>query len=291
MSKKLLLIDGMAYFYRAFYAIRNIRRSDGVATNAVYGFIRMLNRSIKDWQPSDLVVVFDGGSPKTRMDLLPEYKANRAPMPDDLRSQFKPLNEFLEASNIHTIKVKMQEADDVMATIGKTYKNEYGEILVATGDKDMMQMIEDNIRMVSVSGSPVKMGSDEVKQKTGVYPEQIVDWLALIGDNADNIAGVQGIGPKTATKILNEIKSLEPLDQSLLKIENPKLRNKLSESMDIIKRNIALVSLDYDVDIGEVDLQDFKIQQPNFNDLVKFYETYEFPAFIKEMKQPELLLF
>ena len=291
MSGKLLIIDGMAYFYRAFYAVRNINRSDGFATNAIFGFIRMLNRSIRDWQPSDLVVVFDGGSPKKRMELLPEYKANRPSMPDELRSQFAPLNEFLKVSNIHAIKVDMQEADDVIATIGNSYKSKYEEILVATGDKDMMQMIVDNIKMVTVSGNPVKMGADEVKSKTGVYPEQIVDWLALIGDNADNIGGVPGVGPKTATKILNDIKSLEPLEESISKIENKKFCEKLSGSIDIIIRNIELVSLDYDVEMDNIDISDFRIKQPNFNELVKFYEEYEFHAFIKELKQPELLLF
>jgi DNA polymerase I len=291
MSKSLLIIDGMAYFYRAFYAVRNISRSDGLATNAIFGFIRMLNRSIREWQPSDLVVVFDGGLPKKRMELLPEYKANRPSMPDELRNQFAPLNEFLKVSNIHTIKVDMQEADDIIATIGKNYKSEYEEILVATGDKDMMQMIDDNIKMVTVSGNPVKIGVDEVKAKTGVYPDQIVDWLALVGDNADNIAGVPGVGPKTASKILNDIKTLEPLEESISKIENKKLCEKLTDSIDVIRRNIELVSLDCDVELDNIDLSDLKVHQPNFNELVKFYEEYEFHAFIKELKQPELFLF
>ncbi len=291
MSKSLLIIDGMAYFYRAFYAVRNISRSDGFATNAIFGFIRMLNRSIRDWQPSDLVVVFDGGLPKKRMELLPEYKANRPSMPEELRSQLAPLNEFLKVSNIHTIKIDLQEADDVIATIGKNYKSEYEEILVATGDKDMMQMIDDNIKMVTVSGNPVKMGADEVKKKTGVYPDQIVDWLALVGDNADNIVGVPGVGPKTAAKILNDINALEPLEESVQRIENKKLCEKIADSINIIRRNIQLVSLDYDVELDDIDLSDLKVCQPDFNELVKFYQEYEFHAFIKELKQPELFLF
>ena len=291
MARKLLIIDGMAYFYRAFYAIKNIKRSDGLATNALYGFIKMLNRSINDWQPSDLIIVFDGGLPKKRMDLLPEYKAQRPPMPDDLRSQFEPLNEYLKVSNIYTMKVEMQEADDVIATLGKRFKSEYDEILVATGDKDMMQMISDNIKMVTVAGSPIKMGTQEVKDKTGVYPEQIVDWLALIGDNADNIAGVQGVGPKTATKILNDVGNLEPFEDCLAKIENPKFQEKVQSSKAIISRNIQLVSLDYFVDIGEVSVADLKIKSPDVNKLIKFYETYELRGFVTELKQPQLLLF
>jgi DNA polymerase-1 len=291
MAGKLLIIDGMAYFYRAFYAIKNIKRSDGLATNALYGFIKMLNRSIKDWQPSDLIVVFDGGLPKKRMELLPEYKAQRPPMPDELRAQFEPLNEFLKVSNICTMKIDMQEADDVIATLGKRLKNEYDEILVATGDKDMMQMISDNIKMVSVAGLPIKMGAQEVKDKTGVYPEQVVDWLALIGDNADNIAGVQGVGHKTATKVLNDVGSLEPFEDCLAKIENPILQDNILSAEEIISRNIKLVSLDYLVDIGEISASDFKIRHPGFNELVQFYETYEFHGFVKELKQPELLLF
>jgi len=208
-SNVLLLVDAMAGIYRAFYAIRNLSTSAGEPTNAVFGFVRMLRQLETWWEPSHVVVVFDGGLPEERMTLVPEYKAQRAPMPDDLRAQIPRIEEFLDLYGVPRVRVLGEEADDVMATMVRTAEEDAESVLLATSDKDLYQLVNETVKLVRMSGEQGLMGREEVIEKTGVPPEKIIEWLALVGDSADNIKGVPGVGPKTAAKLLTEHGSLD----------------------------------------------------------------------------------
>jgi DNA polymerase-1 len=283
----LLVVDGMAAVYRAFYAIKNLRTSDGRPSNALFGFIRMMDRLVKVWAPSHLVVAFDGGLPPERMELVPDYKANRSPMPDELRMQLEGINEYLEASSVPSVRLDACEADDVMATLAVRAAGGETRVLLATHDKDLFQLVNENTAIVPVTGRREFMGPQEIELKTGVQPNQIVDWLALIGDSADNIKGVPGIGPKTATKLLTTYGSIDELWLHIDELHGDKLKASLADSRDIVLRNRKMVSLYTSLD-GIPDWDGFKIRSASANKLLEFYDKFEFYDFAKSLREPEL---
>jgi DNA polymerase-1 len=287
MASTLLLVDGMAAVYRAFYAIRNLKTSIGMPTNAIFGFIRMLEQLVKIWQPTHLAVVFDGGLPPERLELAADYKANRAPMPDDLRSQLDPINEYLAAAAIPSVRMDACEADDVMATLAAQAGSADDHVLLATHDKDLFQIVGGAVQIVPIAGKADAMGSSEVAAKTGVRPEQIVDWLALIGDSADNIKGVPGVGPKTATKLLVEFGDVSGVWEHLDEISGEKLRKSLGESRELVERNQRMVKLS--TSIPDVpDWHGFEVTTPGAGQLLAFYERMEFHALARALREPEL---
>lgn len=286
-NKTLLLVDGMAAVYRAFYAIKNLRTTTGKPSNAIFGFVRMIEQLKKSWSPSHFVVVFDGGLPPERMTLVPEYKGNRSPMPDDMRSQFEGINEYLESSSIPSIRRDLCEADDLMATLAVHASSNDTRVLLATHDKDLFQLVNQNTQIVPVTGKREIMGNDEIIKKTGVTPRQIVDWLALIGDSADNIKGVPGVGPKTAAKLLVEFGSVDEIWEHINEMPANKLRESLDASREIVERNLKMVTLYTDLkDIP--DWQDYEIKAPLVGKLLKFYDKFEFHDFAKTLREPEL---
>ncbi len=283
-SKTLLLIDGHAVAYRAFFAIRNLSRSDGVPTNAVYGFIRMLEQMRQQWKPSHVCVVFDGGLAQERMDLLPEYKQQREPMPDDLRVQFDFINRFLSASGIHVELLEDQEADDVMATIAVGAAST-GDVLIATSDKDMLQLVQDRIWIIPPTKSENRMGVQEVTGKTGVRPDQIAAWLALIGDTADNIGGVPGVGPKTAAKWLQTWDHLEGILSHREELPT-RFAEVLLSHRDVVIRNLAMTTLKLDLPVG-CDWNRWEVR-PNNSDLLAFFKEMEFKSMAQALESPSL---
>jgi len=283
----LLVVDGMAAVYRAFYAIKNLRTSDGRPSNAIFGFIRMMDQLVKAWAPSHLVVAFDGGLPAERMELVPDYKGNRSPMPDDLRVQLDGINEYLEAAAVPSVRLDACEADDVMATLAVRAAGSDTRVILATHDKDLFQLVNESTVIVPVTGRKEFMGPDEIVAKTGVKPDQIVDWLALIGDSADNIKGVPGVGPKTATKLLNEYGSIEGIWPHLDDIQGAKLKESLADSRDIILRNRKMVKLYTDLD-GILDWKEFRVSRAAVNKLLKFYDRFELYDFARNLREPEL---
>ncbi len=283
----LLVVDGMAAVYRAFFAIKNLKRSDGQPTNAIFGFIRMMDQLVKTWQPTHLVVAFDGGIPAARLALVPEYKANRSPMPDDMRSQLEGINEYLATAAIPSTRLDACEADDVMATLAVQAGEAGAEVLLATHDKDLFQLVNARTRIVPVAGHAEAMGPEAIQAKTGVAPAQIVDWLALIGDSADNIKGVQGVGPKTATKLLNAYGSVDGIWDHLDEVAGAKLKQSLGESRDIVLRNQAMVKLDTAV-TGTPDWSGFAKAAAPVGPLLAFYDRFEFSALAQALREPEL---
>ena len=287
-NKKLLLVDGMAAVYRAFFAIPDMRTADGRPNNAIFGFIRMLNQLVKAWAPTHLAVIFDGGLPEERMELVPEYKANRTPMPDDLRSQLDGINEYLEAAAVDAVRLDSCEADDVMATLAVRAGSDGADtVFLATHDKDLFQLVNESVSIVPVAGKREAMGVAEIVAKTGVQPGQIVDWLALIGDSADNIKGVRGVGPKTATGLLCEYGDIDAIMAHLDDLPRAKLRESLNDSRELIERNRKMVKLYTDLD-GVPDWKLFERKVPSVGRLLEFYDRFEFDSFARPLREPEL---
>ncbi len=285
-SKILVIIDAMAVLYRAFYAIRELSTRSGRPTNAVYGFVRMLTQIKKLWQPSHLVVVFDGGLPVERVKLLPEYKAQRKAMPDALREQISVVEDYLDRSGVARVRIDGEEADDLIATIAMKAEREADKVLIASNDKDMYQIVCEKIQMTNVSGSDGLMGPREVKEKTGVMPFQIVDWLVMTGDSSDNIPGVKGIGTKTAANLLNEYGSMVNILNSIDKIGG-KIAESLKSSRGIVERNEQMLRLKSDMDFA-FKWSDFEVKTPDSTALLSLFEELEFDSMAKELRQKEL---
>jgi len=285
-SRKLLLVDGMAVLYRGFFAIRNLSTSEGIPTNGLFGFVRMLDQLASVCNPSHWLVVFDGGLPAERLALLPDYKAQRSPMPDDMRRQLPLLNEYLELASVPSVRLDGFEADDVIATIASSSSAPGAEVVIATSDKDLFQLVDERVSLVSPSGKNELMGRSEVHEKTGVWPEQIVHWLALAGDSSDNIPGIRGIGPKTAAKLLNEFKSIEGIWLHVDDIENERLRGLLRDGRETVERNMRIVRLRRDIE-DVPSWEDLHVRKPQ-TELLPFLERVEFHEMARKFREPEL---
>jgi len=209
-SKPLILVDGSSYLYRAFHAMPNLSNSRNEPTGAVYGVVNMLRRLLREYEPEFVGVVFDAPGKTFRDDMYKEYKANRPPMPDDLSSQIPLIHEVVRAMGLPLLMVEGVEADDVIGTLAAQASAMNQQTIISTGDKDMAQLVDAHVTLVDTM-KEASYGRDGVIERFGVPPERIVDYLALIGDTSDNIPGVNGVGPKTAAKWLNEYGSLDEL--------------------------------------------------------------------------------
>ncbi|MCX6346378.1 MAG: hypothetical protein NTZ89_00280 [Actinobacteria bacterium] len=208
MKNKLILIDGNNIAYRAFYALpQTIATSAGIMTNAVYGFTTMVLKLIEDNKPDYIITAFDSKAPTFRHELFKEYKAQRVKMPDELILQFPLIKEVLETLNIKCIEYDGFEADDIIASLVSKLEDDFVEILVVSGDKDILQLVGGNIKVMALKKGmtdTVTYDKEGVIEKLGVAPERIKDLLALMGDSSDNIPGIKGIGPKSALELLNK---------------------------------------------------------------------------------------
>lgn len=241
----LLLVDGHAYAYRAFYAIRKLNAPDGKATNAIYGFVKMFARLRMLVAPSHLAVIWDGGLSAERMAALPGYKAQRPPMPDDLETQIGNIQEYLEAAGIPSLQHPGVEADDIIATFAWQAARHDAKAVIASSDKDFFQLIGPAIGLLNPADKSERIWDEsDVQNKTGVRPPQIVDWLSLIGDAVDNIPGVAGVGPKTAAGLLQRFGSLDAIYARLAEVSSERLRTSLAEAEAAVRRNQALIRLD-----------------------------------------------
>jgi DNA polymerase I len=241
---RLLIVDGHAYAYRAFHAIRSLRSPDGSPTNAIYGFVKMLTKMRANLSPTHLIVVWDGGLCAERMALLPEYKAHRPEMPDDLRPQFDQINDYLAATGIESFCGDGVEADDYIACLARHATAAGMNVVIASSDKDFMQLVSARVGLLNPHDKTEAIWTDEqVRAKTGVGPSQIVDWLSLIGDSVDNIPGVPGVGPKTATDLLKQFGSAENIYARLGEVKSERLRSALQNAESAVRRNREMVRL------------------------------------------------
>jgi DNA polymerase-1 len=282
MSSKetLYLVDGSSYIYRAYFAIRHLSSPSGFPTNAIYGFIQMLLKLLKDYHPQHVAVVFDAGRTTFRTEMYPDYKANRAAMPDDLRMQMEPIREVVRAFNIPTLELQGFEADDIIGTLAGRFAAQGGKVVVVTGDKDLMQIVTDNITLLDTMKMKESRIADVV-ERFGVSPELVIDILGLAGDSSDNIPGVPGIGEKTAAKLILEFGSL---DQLLARADEVKGKNgeKLREFREqaLLSRRLATIELNVPL---EVNLETLTAREPDQATLNSFFKQYGFTSLIKEL--------
>ncbi len=240
---RLLIIDGHAYAYRAFHAIRQLRGPQGQPTNAIYGFVKMLEKMRLALVPDYLMVVWDGGLSAERMAALPDYKAQRPDMPEELKPQFNEISSYLEAAGISEYCGDGIEADDYIGCLAQQAAAN-AQVIIASSDKDFMQLVTDRIGLLNPNDkSGAIWGRAEVMAKAGVAPEQIVDWLALMGDAVDNIPGVPGVGPKTAASLLAQFGSVKQLYAQLPAVKSEKIRQNLQQAEADVRRNLELVRL------------------------------------------------
>lgn len=283
----LLLVDGTAVAYRAFYAIRELSTRDGRPTNAVFGFIKMLNQLEERRHPAAWAVVFDGGSPEERTRVLESYKAQRKPMPDDLSGQLPLIAEYLDRRGIAAVRMEDQEADDVMATLTHQAVDAGFKVLLATNDKDLFQLVSDRVAIIPPAKSEEVMGPAEVQAKTGVPPSLIPEWLALVGDVSDNIPGVPGVGAKTASRLLMQFGGIDPLYERLADVPSDRLREALGQHRDTVHRNMQLTKLRRDLPVT-LDPASWLVRKPDAGRLLSFYDQLEFTSLAKGLKEQSL---
>ena len=241
---RLLIVDGHAYAYRAFHAIRDLRAPDGRPTNALYGFIKMLAKLRAVIEPTHSMVVWDGGLSAERLAVLPEYKAQRPAMPDDLKPQLDEMAGYLQAAGIASFCGEGVEADDYIACLARQAADAGLAVVIASSDKDFMQLVSDRVGLLNPNDKTETVWTDEqVRAKAGEGPSQIVDWLSLTGDSVDNIPGVPGVGPKTAAESLNQFGSIQVLFERLDEVKSEKLRVNLRASANALQRNRSLIRL------------------------------------------------
>ena len=282
---RLLIIDGHAFAYRAFYAIRGLTSPTGQPTNAIYGFINMLAKLEAQVLPTHSVVVWDGGLDEGRVEELDDYKAQRDPMPDDMEVQLDAMVDYLEAEGWASVCDDGVEADDRIGQLAKRAEAEGFEVAIASSDKDFLQLINDRVKMwnpADKSGKPMDAGA--VVAKTGVQPSQIVDWLSLVGDAADNIPGVPGVGVKTAAALLNEFGSVDGIYERLAKVGREKLREALAAAEADVRRNQSLVALKLDLP-GEPELDDLRRGFQDVARLEALYEAWGFNTLLKDLRE------
>jgi len=245
---RLLIIDGHAYAYRAFHAIRDLRSPAGRPTNAVYGFVKMLTKLRAAVEPSHLMVVWDGGLSADRVARLPEYKAQRPGMPEDLKLQLDEIVDYLKAAGMASFCREGVEADDYIACLARRAAEAGMTVVIASSDKDFMQLVSARVGLLNPNDKSETVWTDgQVRAKAGVGPSQIVDWLSLTGDTVDNIPGVPGVGPKTAAVLLNQFGSVNVLYARLDEVKSERLRLALRAAADAVQRNRELVRLQDDL--------------------------------------------
>jgi DNA polymerase-1 len=285
MAGKLLLIDAMNLVFRAYFAFVNrpLRTTEGFNTGAIFGFVKMVRKALEDVKPTHVAVAFEGG-PTFRNELYPEYKANRAAAPDELKAQVEPVKEIARAMGIPVLEVPGAEADDVIATLSRRAGG-FDEVVILSGDKDLMQLVGDRVHILAPKSgvSDVEeLGSEQVREKMDVAPGQIRDLLALAGDSSDNVPGVPGVGNKTAAKLLAEFGSLDALYADLERVTAGKTRAALEEHAADVKVFAQLVSLKDDVELDEA-AEDLGLAEPDTDRLVELLEKYQLRTLIDEM--------
>ena len=283
----LVLVDGSSYLYRAFHAFPPLTNSAGEPTGAMYGVLNMLKSLISQVQPSHIAVVFDAKGKTFRDEMFEQYKSHRPPMPDDLRKQIQPLHDIIRALGIPLLVIEGVEADDVIGTLAVAASKANQKVLISTGDKDMAQLVDDNIMLINTMNNTL-LDRDAVIEKYGIPPELIIDYLALMGDSADNIPGVAGVGEKTALGLLQGIGSMAEIYANLDKVaELPirgakKLGDKLLAEKEMADLSYRLATIKTDVDL-DITPEQLTLGASNNDQLTEYFGRYEFKRWLNEV--------
>src|SRR5512134_761163 len=278
--KKLWLVDGSSYLYRAFFALPPLSTTTGIPTGAVLGVLNMVNKLLKEEDPDLIAIVMDAPGRTFRDDLFEEYKAHRPPMPDDLRAQIDPLIEAIPALGLPLLRIKGVEADDVIGTLAERASKHGMKVVISTGDKDMAQLVNDDITIVNTMFD-TKLDRAGVKAKFDVLPTQIVDYLALVGDSSDNIPGVPKVGPKTAAKWLNEYGSLDEIVKHAKDIQG-KVGESLRENLETLElsRKLATIRCDVELPLKPAELTR---KPPDVDTLTALYKRLEMNSLLRQL--------
>jgi DNA polymerase-1 len=284
-KRTLYLIDGSSYIYRAFYAVRHLSTSKGIPTNAVYGFVGMLNRVLKEKNPNYIAIALDLPGPTFRHDLSPDYKANRPPMPEDLSAQIPYIKRFIAANRIPCLEAPGYEADDVIGTLAVWASGQGAEVVIISGDKDLLQLVTPQVQIWDTVKDEV-IGPAKVEERFGVPATKLVELMGLAGDSSDNIPGVPGIGPKTAQRLIKEFGSVEELLSDLAKIPREKERQKLETYSEqaMVSRELAKIKCDVPVD---KDWQELEHGAADRHALIDLYRELEFRKLLQELGEVE----
>jgi DNA polymerase-1 len=283
--QKVVLVDGSSYLFRAFHAIREMSTSKGFPTNAIRGVVSMIRKLQKDYADAKIVVIFDAKGKTFRNDLYSEYKANRPPMPDDLRVQIQPIHDIITAMGLPLIVIPGVEADDVIGTLAKEASEKGIETIVSTGDKDMAQLVTEHVTLLNTM-TDTFMDVPGVSEKFGVRPDQIIDYLALMGDKVDNIPGVDKCGPKTAVKWLDAYGTLKGVMENAELVKG-KVGENLREALERLPLSYELATIKCDVEL-EDDLDAIKVNPADSAALLKYFTEYEFKTWGKELSTDEV---
>ncbi|MCX7017986.1 MAG: DNA polymerase I [Candidatus Sumerlaeota bacterium] len=284
-DRTLFIIDGHSQVFKAYHAIQQLSTSTGIPTNATFGFVQILHKLLKTRSPQYLVVTFDTGADTFRHDMFDAYKANRPPPPEDLPLQMSHITEILNAQNIPILQLDGYEADDIIATVSRQAAQEGFNVIIVSADKDLMQLIDDRIHMLRLEpDKETEFDRQGVREKLGVYPERVVDLLAMIGDASDNVPGIHKVGPKTAVALLDQFGTL---DNTLANTD--KLKGKQKEYVEAGRENALLskklVTLCDHVPI-DFKCGDFARRLPDYTRLAAVYKQLEFRKLFNDLTQP-----
>ena len=286
-ANPLVLVDGSSYLYRAFHAFPPLTNAAGEPTGAMYGVLNMLKSLISQVQPTHIAVVFDAKGKTFRDEMFEQYKSHRPPMPDDLRKQIQPLHDMIRALGIPLLVVEGVEADDVIGTLALQASRLGKKVLISTGDKDMAQLVDDNIMLINTMNNSL-LDREGVIEKYGIPPELIIDYLALMGDSADNIPGVAGVGEKTALGLLQGIGSMAEIYANLEKVAELPIRGakKLGEKLLTEKTNAdlsyTLATIKTDVELN-VTTDELLLGESQNDQLIEYFARYEFKRWLNEV--------
>tara|TARA_B110000090_G_scaffold158436_1_gene174482 strand:- start:2405 stop:5152 length:2748 start_codon:yes stop_codon:yes gene_type:complete len=280
-SKQLILVDGSSYLFRAFHALPPLTNSKQQDTGAVKGVINMIRSLMKNYEDSNIAIVFDAKGKTFRSKIYTEYKANRPPMPDELRSQIQPIHQIIEAMGLPLLIISDVEADDVIGTLSGQATEAGISTLISTGDKDLAQLVNDKVTLINTMTNEL-LNNESVVAKFGVAPNRIIDYLALMGDKSDNIPGVPGVGPKTAVKWLLEYGSMEGVIKNAEAIGG-KVGEKLRDNIDLLRLSYELATIKMDV-VLDVKIPELVAGQADKQKLHELFSEMEFKSWIKELE-------
>ncbi len=279
-KKKAFLIDGSSFCYRAYYAIKALSNSSGRPTNAIYGFVMMLNKIIESEKPDYLAIAFDVKEPTFRHKRYEAYKAHRPPMPDELSSQLPVIKDVMGAYGIPIYELAGYEGEDIIAAITEELKKSDINVFIATGDKDIMQLVDDKVKVYNTNKDGQVFDIAKVKEKFGVEPKRVVDIMALTGDKVDNVPGVPGIGPKTALSLISEYSSVDNLIRNADKIKNKRISELIIKHKDDALLSRELITINKEAPL-KIKVEDLEIKKPDTNKLFEIYKELEFRNLLK----------
>src|ERR671931_1333333 len=278
----LTLVDASGFIFRAYHAIQHLSTSRGVPTNAVYGFTRMILKTLREMNPTHIALAFDKESLTGRQAIDPTYKANREGPPSDLVPQFDLIRRVVEALSLPVLEVAGWEADDVIGTLVYRAKQQGFKVLIVTGDKDFIQLVDEDVRLFDPMHDK-HTGPEDVKERLGITPAQMKDYLAIVGDAIDNIPNIPGVGPKTAAELIQQFGSVEEMLRRLAELKKPKLREALSQNAVQLRRNLQLVAFRLDLPLEEIRIEELARRPIREAEARNLFSELEFYKLLQEM--------